>query len=253
MKKQNTRIINSYQKEQYTSAEISACNKLIEMYIPTFESVGNRETINILDIGGGNGSFSLTLKQYFSPKAVFINILDSIKYDSWDDYGKNENINFFLGSAYELESLFQNGFFDIIFINRTLHHLVFDKWRETIKGYNKLFSQIHNILKDDGYLCVTEETAESYIKDRATSYIIYKLTSCKFKIIVKLCKKLDGKSAGVGVCFLSNKSWKDIFTRSNFIVEREINGEKRKIKLYWRFLLLLKNYFFFKGYVLRKN
>jgi len=252
MDKKETRKINDYQREKYEEFEIMASRKLFEIYSPVINKLKNNETINILDIGGGNGNFALMVTSHFSEAQCSYYVLDNTRYNSWEENSENPNLNFVLGSAYELETMFANDFFDVIFVNRTLHHLVFDTWRETVKGYDTLFSQISNVLKDDGYLCITEETAESYVHEKAGSYIIYKLTTCKFKPIISLCKKLNGKSAGVGVCFLSDKSWRAIFANHNFVVENVTVGKKRKIKFYWRICLLLKEYFFDKGYILRK-
>jgi ubiquinone/menaquinone biosynthesis C-methylase UbiE len=258
---QETRKINAEQKEVYKHVENTSVKTLLDMYSGVLEKIITRGTINVLDIGGGNGSFSLALKQkiaqtqclYTHTHTQRVILLDNTKYESWDEREKKEAIEFISGSVYELESLFEKGFFDIIFINRTLHHLVFENWSKTIKGYDFLLAQVYAVLKDDGYLCVTEETAESYVKDCAASFIIYNLTSCKLKPVVKICKSLDGKSAGVGVCFLSDRSWKRIFRKNKFNIESETDGTKRKLRLYYRFLLLLREYRYIKGYVLRKQ
>jgi len=88
MSAQKTRAINDFQKEKYKDSEIGASQRLLEMYRGVLDSFKNRETVNILDIGGGNANFALAVNQYLAQSKNQY-ILDNTEYDSYPiDYGR---------------------------------------------------------------------------------------------------------------------------------------------------------------------
>jgi hypothetical protein len=100
--------------------------------------------------------------------------------------------------------------------------------------------QIVSILKKDGHLCIIDHFYNGLLYDKATSKIIYTLTTTTFSPIVTINKALG--SASAGVCFLSKKMWLNMFSKTGFMVE--IMNEKpiRKMTQLKKLCLLNKNH-----------
>jgi ubiquinone/menaquinone biosynthesis C-methylase UbiE len=221
------KIINEHQKQNYERFEERTSLTLIEEYSCVLEKMKNRDTLKILDVGGGSGNFALALRKYFSNKKCEVFVLDSAKYDTWAKYA-NE-ITFIEGSASELRKFFDTSTFDLIFANRVFHHFVGDSWKRSINGMLDITKQIGSLVKKDGYFCIIDYFYNGQLCDKAASKTIYTLTTSTFPPIVALNKKLGSKSAGVGVCFLSKKMWLNMFSQTGFIIE--ILNEKSAYKM----------------------
>jgi len=84
-----------------------------------------------------------------------------------------------------------------------------------------------------------------YIFDNSASKIIYFLTSCKNPLLSSVFRKIESKSAGVGVCFLSKKMWFSLFNKNDLVIDR-LYEEGTKISISFReivykLFLLIKN------------
>jgi ubiquinone/menaquinone biosynthesis C-methylase UbiE len=186
--------------------------------------MADRKNLKILDIGGASGNFALSLSEFFSNIKCEIFVVDTTQYETWMQY-KNK-INFIEGSANKLTTIFREEKFDLIFANRVFHHFINRTWEKTIHGMIEIMKQIFTLLKQDGVFCINDHFYNGLFYDKATSKIIYMLTSCTLQPIVKLCKKLGAESAGVGACFLSKKMWITILTNTGFIIDRIMESEK---------------------------
>jgi ubiquinone/menaquinone biosynthesis C-methylase UbiE len=220
--------ISGHQKTQYEKddkhmAEFMA-DTLLERYSKILNTVKHRDNIKILEIGGGGGSFSLALHRYFSKAGCEIFLVDSTRYDTWEDFG--DKITFIEESAENIEKIFAENTFDIIFANRVFHHFVAQKtWKETISDITDITNSIYKILKNEGFFCVMDHFYNGMLFDTSASRIIYALTSCKIPLFVKIFRKIDAMSAGVGVCFLSRKIWMDMFDKCGFTVDECTGGQ----------------------------
>jgi SAM-dependent methyltransferase len=157
-----------------------------------------------------------------------------------------------LDSADEIEAIFGEKRFDIIFANKVFHHFVRDDFRQTVDGIRNILAQAHKCLKDDGYLCITDETADSYI-DGVSTWMIYRLTTIRNSRIAALLKRFDAKSAGTGVCFLSSKKWADLLAKAGYLQSTVNTGKIRSLKWWMKPFLLLKEYRFTVCWACRKN
>jgi ubiquinone/menaquinone biosynthesis C-methylase UbiE len=252
----NIKVINEYQKQMYEEYEKATANGLIKQYSHILNKIKNcnisnigwggggyYNRIKILDIGGASGNFALELCGYFSENECEVTVVDTTRYDTWNNYTKK--ITFVENSANNLEKLFSENTFDIIFANRVFHHFVRETWKETINGINDIMRQIAFVLKEDGYFCITDYFYDGRIFDKSSSKIIYALTSYKIPFLVNIFKRMKSKSAGIGVCFLSRKMWYDLFSRNGFIIEELNEGHKLQWKKFQMFVykicLLIKN------------
>ena len=245
MSEQNNQIrkINDFQQQMYEDWEKVTANSLVNQYSILLETFKEKEVIKILDIGGASGYFASALVNFFSEKACEIFVVDSTKYSTWEDF--NSRITFIEDSVENLDKYFSENMFDLIFANRVFHHFVDKTWKKSIKSINDSMAQISRVLKNEGCFCITDYFYDGYIFNSSTSKIIYGLTSCKNPLLVSVFRKIDSKSAGIGVCFLSRKMWLDLFSKNDLTIEQLHEGHQIKHALFRRMMykigLLMKN------------
>jgi ubiquinone/menaquinone biosynthesis C-methylase UbiE len=235
----NVKVINEYQQEKYEIIDKRDSIKLFGQYAGLLKEIRNRDTVKILDIGGGSGYFALKLYEYFSDKHCEVFVLDTTKYDTWDK--NTDKITFIKGSANNLNTLFAEKSFDLIFTNRVFHHFVRGSWKQTMDGILDIMKQIAYVLNQDGFFCITDYFYNGFLYDKAPSKLIYSLTSCKIKPLIAIFSKFGSMSAGIGVCFLSKKMWFNLFSQVGFVIETLYEGENYKVRWYKKLFLLIKN------------
>ena len=164
------------------------------------------KAFTFLDIGGGNGVFTdRLLDKYPKSQAILLdnatNLIEINKH--------NPRKKIILDSAENLEIYLKENHVDLIFINWVLHHLVSD-------SYSKTRHNVLNILKtvknnpNVKYFAVFENMYNGILFDNLPSKIIFYLTS--LKSIKAIVRRMGANTAGVGVAFLSKKTWTNIFT-----------------------------------------
>jgi SAM-dependent methyltransferase len=180
-----------------------------------------KNDIHILDIGCGGGDFALALYSYFQDKGINIKIycLDNEEYQTWHTAQYSISLIFIKGSAVDLCKIFDSIKFDLVFCNRVFHHFVLDSWRKSYDCMRGIMRQIVSVLKHDGFICITDYYYNGLFFDTSSSRIIYFLTSLKIPLLIKLFRKFESKSAGVGVCFLSKQMWFSMFNDMGLDVE----------------------------------
>jgi SAM-dependent methyltransferase len=239
MKTNNIKTINIHQQQIYDWFEKETTKQLINGYVDILEKIKHRNSLKILDIGGGGGYFALSLYDYFLGKDCEIHVIDTTQYDTWKQ--NSDKIIFVKNSAENLSKLFSENTFDLIFANRVFHHFVKNSWRESFNGMADIMKQGSFILKEDGFFCINDYFFTGRLHHTLTSKIIYTLTSIKLATIASLLQKLDAHTAGIGVCFLSKKMWLELFSQSGLIIETLKESPNRKLKWYEEFFLLIKN------------
>ena len=211
--------ITQYQKEHY-EWEFNENTYPLDNYAFVLEKMGGKNKLKILDIGGGNGVFALSLKKYFKDKGseIEIYVVDPVEYKAFEKHA-NE-IHFIKDSAANLSKLFQQETFDLIFANNVFHHFVSGGWSTAIHGIGNVLLEAKKILKKDGLICITDFFYDGYDGfDTLPSRMIYRLTSCTTPVLAKIMKKMGAVSVGVGVCFLSKQKWFSLFSQSDLVVE----------------------------------
>ena len=234
--------INEHQKSLYESFDVNGCKNQLLQYQPYLDRFQNRHDLKILDIGGGSGNFAFHVKQYFSNTAVDAYVLDSTSYDSWNDNLLGREIHFICDSVENMDQLFCENTFDIVFVNRTFHHFVDRTWLKSLAGISKYLISINRLLKSDGALLIMDHFCDGLIWDSAASFLVYTATSIKNPIISKVVRKMGGESAGVGVCFQSEKMWIQRIRKAGFQIEAMEKRDADKMNLIKKTLLLLKGY-----------
>ena len=236
-KEDNTRVINDYQKKIYADMEKTNSEQLFSKYSDILQMYRGKSALKILDIGGASGYFALKLKEYFLNTNCEVTVIDSTKFDTWGEF--SEKINFVETSADNIDEIFPENTFDIIFANRAFHHCVRNTWKKTIEGIDEIINKINGILNKNGVLCITEHFFDGLLADGLSSRLVYEISSNKRKIIIKICNKIGVESAGIGVCFLSKKTWIKKLTCNKFKIERIDESEIERVKGWYKKIFFL--------------
>jgi ubiquinone/menaquinone biosynthesis C-methylase UbiE len=245
------KIINLHQKGKYEGYEEESVSGYFYRYNSVFEKFKDRQNINILDIGGASGHFAIALYKKFEKNNCKVFVVDTTRYSTWDE--EESKVEFIESSADNLKKLFKENTFDIVFANLVFHHFVKSTWKKSLEGMHEIMNQIAFIMKKGGYFLVSDHFYNGFLWDKATNRIVYTLTTCSLSPIIKLCKKMGAESAGIGVCFLSEKMWYDLFSRASIEVERVHYGVELGMKWYKKLLLCRKSILLNNMIILRKK
>lgn len=232
-----TKTINEHQKIQYGNMEKDVSKELLSRFAAVLSTYKENDSIKILDIGGASGHFALSLKEYFGNGNCEVTVIDNTVFETWD--ALSNKVTCIKTSADSINEIFSENTFDIIFANRVFHHFVRGSWKSTVEGINSIIGKIYKILKNDGRLCITEHFFNGLLFDKMSSKIIYKLSSCIFKPIVTLCKKIGVESAGIGVCFLSYTMWFKLLDENIFLIESIDAGKNERIHEWYKKICFL--------------
>lgn len=235
------KTINEYQKNIYKSFDVNGCKRYLLRYQNYLERFSDKKGLKILDIGGGSGYFAFTIKEHFSEANPEVYVVDSASYDSWSSDCLGKDVHFICDSVENLNQLFENNTFDIVFANRTFHHFIDSSWKKSLHGMSNYLNSINNILKPDGALLIMDHFYDGLIFDTAASFLIYTATSIKNPVLSKFVKKMGGESAGVGVCFQSEKMWKTRIENAGFFIETIEKRKPDKLNTIKKLVLLIKN------------
>ncbi|MCR5689473.1 MAG: methyltransferase domain-containing protein [Clostridiales bacterium] len=236
--------INSSQQVLYEKYDKNTAAEDIRRYGRILGEYRGRPGLRILDIGGASGNFALALAEYFGGSAE-IYVLDSADYPTWLDDAYSSRITFVRASVEELNSVFGGGKkFDLIFANRVFHHFIVRGWRKTLRGMDKVLTDIRGMLADNGTLCVKDHFYNGAVFDSAASFMIYTLTTCKIPAVANVVQKNGAHSAGVGVCFQSRKMWTRRITKNGFVIGDIDARPYKRLSKKKRLLLLCREYSF---------
>ena len=234
------RQISGKQQKLYAEIERNNANNLFAQYHTYLETLAGNDNLTIIDIGGGSGHFSNKVKTFFNENDTntSINVIDYCKYDDWSLFSE---INFIEESAFTALEKFQDNSVDVIFLNSILHHLIMDTYEKTRKTQEKLIEITYRKIRENGLVFVKECYYQNFILRDFSTPIVYFMTTSKLPFMTKLSSKLGSKSAGVGVCFLSPKAWRKVFSDTEFIV---VNSQENILK--WvRYPLIQEQFFSF--------
>jgi Methyltransferase domain len=189
---------------------------------------------SFLDVGGGNGVFADRLLKYYPKSKGTVldnsqlllnkNVADSRKTIICDSV---ENLN-------KLETKY-----DLICFNWLLHHLIGNSYLDTRKNMYTAIDTIVPLLTDRGRVSIFENMYNGLFIDGLPSLLIFTLTSSK--AIAGFIKKMGANTAGVGVCFLSQKQWTKVLDQTNLKLLKYTDDDKWPIPLKLNVLLHIGN------------
>ena len=235
-------IINAHQQLLYEKYERKSIEEDINRFQEVLSKYSGYDKVRILDIGGASGTFALALSDFFNNKTE-IYVLDNSAYTTWQEAEYTARIHFINDSVENLKSVFKDGKpFDLIFANRVFHHFIGKGWKKSLKGMDDVLTQLRQLLAENGTLCIKDHFYNGMVFDKATSFIIFTMTTCKIPAIAKIVQKNGAHSAGVGVCFQSEQMWLERIKKNGLIIGGLDKRPYKRLAPKKRFLLLCKEY-----------
>ena len=170
------------------------------------------DAFSMLDVGGGNGAFAdRVLKSYPRSRVTVLDLSEMLLARNKPHLSKEVVV----GSATELGRVKQR--FDIISINWVLHHLVTDSYATTIENIVETLRQAARLLLPGGRISIWDNLYDGLAVDIAPSRLIYALTS--MRAAASLVRMGGANTAGVGVCFQSERRWRRHFAAAGLRIE----------------------------------
>ena len=176
----------------------------------------NQIVLNVLDIGGGSGSFVDMLIKHMPN--IHVTVLDNSEY-LLNQNKKSKNKHIVLGSADKIEELFPTQKFDLITINWVLHHLVGKSRKDTIKTIKTVLLQAKGLLTEKGKIAIFENVMNGSFFDTYPNRLIYFLTSGNIPLLTPFIRKHYFNTAGVGVFFMSHNMLENYFSEVGLQIE----------------------------------
>ena len=168
---------------------------------------------SFLDVGGGNGGFTDRLLARFPQSQG--TVLDNARV-LLDRNVPSSRKTLVHGSVEDMETIFGEQRFDVVFFNFSLHHFVVPSYRTTRSFQRRALVASRNLLTPRGRVSVVENLCDGYVPG-LSGFLVFFLTSNK--IIAPVVRRLGANTAGVGVCFRDRHSWRAEMERAGFRVE----------------------------------
>lgn len=178
------------------------------------EELSEDRPFNVLDLGGGNGIFVDQLLARFPKSTATIVDISSLLLAKNKPSGRKE---LFHGSIECMSDILGGHTFDYITVNWVFHHLVGNSYRASRNNCHDALMKCKELLKPNGMLIVAENMLTGYLRSNLPSHIIYAITAIRWPWFVRVAKRFFN-TAGVGVCFQSQRAWRHMFAEAEFNV-----------------------------------
>ena len=170
---------------------------------------------HFLDLGGGNGKFmDRLLEEFPGSKGHIVDVSQHLL----DLNAPNPNKTLINCAFEELDTLDLGFKFDVITINFVLHHLVGETYAESLRNVERALAIASRKLAPNGVIYVAENEYQGLLETNIPSHVIFFITKIQNPLFVKFARRYFN-TAGVGVCFQSQKSWTKIFTAAKFRID----------------------------------
>lgn len=243
--------INNEQKNIYLKEEQGRMDVYQNLYAGIIEKMKHQKAVAILDIGGGAGFFAKWIKKVCEEIYLKIMVIDYVKYETWDD--KDDCIEYVQCDATSIDSILEKESFDYIFCNMFTHHLIGKNFQESATIRNKVFNNIHLLLKPDGKLVIVDNVNDGFLFDESSCRILFAVTTCRNIFIKKVLFMLGAHSAGTGVCMLSLKMWERLLKETGFEIEELRLNRPQPWNIVKKVLLMNRQYMERVLFLVRKS
>jgi ubiquinone/menaquinone biosynthesis C-methylase UbiE len=197
----------AFHQEFHSPEELESKFALLEEWM-------NDKPFNVLDLGGGNGIFADRLLARFPKSSVTILDISPFLLAQNRPSDRKELIH---DSIENMGNILAGRTFDCITLNWVLHHLIGNSYRTCRENCLDTLIRCKVILKPKGKVLVAENMFDGYLKSNLPSFIIYTIAATKWPWFVQLTKRYFN-TAGVGVCFQSQRAWQNMFAQAGFHV-----------------------------------
>lgn len=183
---------------------------------------------SILDCGGGNGLYMDMLLDCF-PEAEGT-LVDSAQF-MLDQNKAHKRKKLLLANLEDMTELLESGkTFDLICFSDVLHHCITTSYRKTRDLQTTILKNSVRLLAPNGHFLICERLMNSILTDEFTTKTIYFLTRLKFA--APFIRSFGANTAGVGVCFFSDKRIRRLFGEADLrIVDSSLHGQFLKFSL----------------------
>ena len=197
----------AFDMECHTSEEL-------EKKFTLLDELNEDRPFKLLDLGGGNGLFADQLLARFPKSLVTIVDISSALLAKNNLSNRKELIH---ASIENISEILAGRRFDYITMNWVLHHLVGENYRLCQENQLNTLIRCKALLRANGKLIIAEHMFDGYLESNIPSHIIYTITRMKRGWFVGLAKRFFN-TAGVGVCFQSQRAWRHMFAEAGFDV-----------------------------------
>ena len=198
---------SAFDIECHTSEEL-------EKKFTLLDELNEDRSFKYLDLGGGNGSFADQLLARFPNSFVTIVDVSSALLSKNKLSNRKELIH---GSIENISEILAGRRFDYITLNWVLHHLAGKNYRLSQENQLNTLIRCRALLKTNGKLIIAEHMFDGYLESNIPSHIICTITRMKWGWFIGLAKRFFN-TAGVGVCFQSQRAWQHMFAEAGFDV-----------------------------------
>jgi len=207
-----TRVLSEAQTEAFDFEIVD--DELWSVLKPALARQLGGPSTRILDVGGGNGLFvDRVLEAFSSTEATLVEPAPNLAKANKPSPRKTV-----LQSTLQRVDPQDVEPVDVVFFNWVLHHFVVDSYKATTRTQSDALVLARKMLKPSGRLIVFEQLYNGSPFDDLPGRLIYELTSQKR--LAPLVARLGANTAGVGVCFHSERGWRKLFARAGLRVDR---------------------------------
>ncbi len=159
-----------------------------------------------LDVGGGNGLFCDGLLRRFPYARGTLLDNAGVLLARNRPHPRKAIVH---GNAENLNAVFSGRSFDVVFLNRLLHHCVSATYAGTRRLQRHVLLECRKVLSLRGRISVLERLYDGLFADGLPSMLIFLLTSST--VLAPVTRRLGANTAGCGVCFLSRRECLETF------------------------------------------
>lgn len=163
----------------------------------------------VLDVGGGNGSFVDRLLDEFPHASGTVLEPSELLLGR---NAPNERKTLLPGTAADLPA----ARYDLICVHWLLHHLVSGSYTGTRDEQVRTLRALRDRLTARGRISVYENIYQGWLTEDLPGWLIYQATA--LRSLAGLTKRLGANTAGVGVCFHSLPTWRQIVAEAGLRV-----------------------------------
>lgn len=168
---------------------------------------------SFLDVGGGNGVFTDRVLAEFPDATGVVGDDADLLLRRHRKHPRKTTVKL---DALRLPAA-GLGRFDVVFMNWLLHHLVDNgSYRRTRQHITRALADTRWLLNPGGHLSVFENMYDGALHHNLPSRLVFALTSSRG--LAPLTRRLGANTAGVGVCFQSERAWRDLVAGAGYQV-----------------------------------
>jgi SAM-dependent methyltransferase len=168
---------------------------------------------SFLDVGGGNGLFADRVLDHFPLASGVVGDNAEILLERNVAHARKRTI------VLDALALPEAGLdrVDVVFLNWVLHHLVVTgDYARSRRNIARVLGDVRWLLEPGGVVSVYENMYDGWPYHNAPSHLIFGATSTQRW--AGAMRRLGANTAGVGVCFQSEASWRGIFEEAGLEV-----------------------------------